>query len=236
MEQFVCIQCGAPAAELSRQFVGGTIKIANCDRCGQVVDKYIEYDPVLVVLDAILHKPAAYRHILVNSVFHAHRKLALLLILCDTYLRWQALQAPHGLESHSNNEHIFYAALEIDFYKMFLFTVIDWFLLGLILTTSVCILRRFNKNNTTRTSSGDVLKSWVVSNFGKLLAIPAILWGQSSSAIYLALSALFVFTSNVQAIKVICELDRFVSLLIVGISWTVQHLISYLIHTQVLGG
>ena len=34
--------------------------------CGKVVDKYIEYELVIIFLDAVLHKPQAYRHILFN--------------------------------------------------------------------------------------------------------------------------------------------------------------------------
>ena len=35
--------------------------------CKQVVDKYVEFDPVIVLLDALLFKPQAFRHILFNK-------------------------------------------------------------------------------------------------------------------------------------------------------------------------
>ena len=31
------------------------------------MDKYVEYDPVIIFLDALLHKPQAYRHIILNT-------------------------------------------------------------------------------------------------------------------------------------------------------------------------
>jgi len=34
--------------------------------CHSVVDKYTEYDNVLICLDALLHKSQAYRHLLFN--------------------------------------------------------------------------------------------------------------------------------------------------------------------------
>ena len=37
--------------------------------CHKVVDKYIEFDPVIIFLDALLHKPQAYRHLLFNDKF-----------------------------------------------------------------------------------------------------------------------------------------------------------------------
>lgn len=36
-------------------------------KCENVVDKYIEYDLVVVSLDALLLKRQAFRHILINS-------------------------------------------------------------------------------------------------------------------------------------------------------------------------
>ena len=36
-------------------------------RCNSVVDKYTEYDNVIVCLDALLHKSQAYRHLLYNA-------------------------------------------------------------------------------------------------------------------------------------------------------------------------
>ena len=38
------------------------------EKCEKVVDKYIEYDAVIIFLDALLHKPQAYRHLLFNIV------------------------------------------------------------------------------------------------------------------------------------------------------------------------
>ena len=35
-------------------------------KCSENVDKYIEYDFVLVLLDILLHKSQAYRHVLFN--------------------------------------------------------------------------------------------------------------------------------------------------------------------------
>jgi hypothetical protein len=37
--------------------------------CHQVADKYIEYDPVIVMIDLVLLNEQAYRHVLYNSPF-----------------------------------------------------------------------------------------------------------------------------------------------------------------------
>jgi hypothetical protein len=41
--------------------------------CGQVADKYVEYELALKVMDLILHRPAIYRHYLFNTFNHEHR-------------------------------------------------------------------------------------------------------------------------------------------------------------------
>lgn len=41
----------------------------------------------------------------------------------------------------------------------------------------------------------------VVSSFAKLLAIPAVIWAQTHSTVYLLLTRVLVFTSNVAAFK-----------------------------------
>ncbi len=48
---------------------------------------------------------------------------------------------------------------------------------------------------------GSILNALMVSSFGKLLVIPAIIWGQTHSAIYLVLAQVFVFTSNISALR-----------------------------------
>ena len=45
--------------------------------CKQVVDKYIEYDLVVVSLDAVLLKRQAFRHIIINSGIQVSKNLQL---------------------------------------------------------------------------------------------------------------------------------------------------------------
>jgi hypothetical protein len=45
----------------------------------------------------------------------------------------------------------------------------------------------------------EVVRVLLLANFGKILVVPAILWGHSYSHIYLWLSTLFVAGANIQA-------------------------------------
>lgn len=45
---------------------GGDIQLSTCARCGETVDPYCEREGLLVVMDAVLMRPEAYRHALLN--------------------------------------------------------------------------------------------------------------------------------------------------------------------------
>jgi len=65
---FVCIECMEQVDSLFVEFNkgNGNIKLTRCQRCGHVADKYIEYELVLVLIDVILHRTAAFRHLFYN--------------------------------------------------------------------------------------------------------------------------------------------------------------------------
>ena len=72
----VCVQCGAAVpAVLVR--TGSRQRVAHCKACGRTCDEYFEADGGLVLLDLLLHRPPAYRHVMRNLVAHACRGLIL---------------------------------------------------------------------------------------------------------------------------------------------------------------
>lgn len=77
-------RCGEGVQSLFVEFSEGNIKLTRCvscqplhleivsssfflqSSCGQVADKYIEYELILVLIDVVLHRKAAFRHIYNN--------------------------------------------------------------------------------------------------------------------------------------------------------------------------
>eukprot|EP00834_Sanchytrium_tribonematis_P005254 NODE_305_length_10201_cov_0.856464.p6 type:complete len:210 gc:universal NODE_305_length_10201_cov_0.856464:5512-6141(+) len=57
-----CVNCECES-KLVLQYGKYTV-LAHCKSCGAVADPYLEYDTVLLGLDLILQKPAAYRHMM----------------------------------------------------------------------------------------------------------------------------------------------------------------------------
>ena len=97
-----CVQCGARSTdplykEYGKRSHSGNIRLTRCNVCDARLDKYLEYDSVLITIDLILHKIEVYRHLLFNSpVFlpDAHSLLSnvsivfVVMVCFDAYLKW----------------------------------------------------------------------------------------------------------------------------------------------------
>ncbi|KAL3102014.1 hypothetical protein niasHS_003423 [Heterodera schachtii] len=77
-----------PASSLFTLYSADVIRITECVECSSYVDKYIEYDIVLVLIDLVLQYQQAYRHILFNSNSKAFIRLIFIFVLCDAYKAW----------------------------------------------------------------------------------------------------------------------------------------------------
>jgi len=96
------VQCGARSTdplykEYGKRSHSGNIRLTRCNVCDARLDKYLEYDSVLITIDLILHKIEVYRHLLFNSpVFlpDAHSLLSnvsivfVVMVCFDAYLKW----------------------------------------------------------------------------------------------------------------------------------------------------
>ncbi|KAL7068161.1 hypothetical protein ACR3K2_13320 [Cryptosporidium serpentis] len=61
-----CIECGSYVAELYKEYSSQNIRLSVCGMCGQIADKYIEFNRLNIIIALMLHKPQAYRHVLFN--------------------------------------------------------------------------------------------------------------------------------------------------------------------------
>ncbi|XP_010228860.1 uncharacterized protein LOC100824632 isoform X4 [Brachypodium distachyon] len=63
-----CVGCGRRVKTLYVQYSPGNIRLMKCDNCKAVADPYIECEFMIILLDLILHKTRAYRHLLFNKL------------------------------------------------------------------------------------------------------------------------------------------------------------------------
>ena len=98
MKTTCCVECGARSHDpLYNKYGGRNIRLSLCQVCDSPMDKYLEFDPVLVTIDLILHKIEVYRHLLFNSSVFLPRARAILsnmslvfvIMVCfDAYIKW----------------------------------------------------------------------------------------------------------------------------------------------------
>ncbi|XP_066239113.1 protein ARV1 isoform X3 [Saccopteryx leptura] len=171
--------------------------------CHKPVDKYIEYDPVIILINAILCKAQAYRHILFNTKINMHGKLCIFCLLCEAYLRWWQLQ--DSSQNTDPDDFIRYAK-EWDFYRMFAIASLEQAAFFIGIFTFLWVERPI-----TRKKKPDfilLLKALLLSSYGKLLLIPAVIWEHEYTPLCLRLIKVFVLTSNFQAIRVTLNISR----------------------------
>ncbi|GAV76851.1 Arv1 domain-containing protein, partial [Cephalotus follicularis] len=61
-----CMQCRFAVKTLFVQYSPGNIHLIKCENCKSIADEYIECEFMILLIDLILHKPKAYRHLLYN--------------------------------------------------------------------------------------------------------------------------------------------------------------------------
>ncbi|KAI5264795.1 protein ARV1 isoform X2 [Manis pentadactyla] len=206
--RYKCIECSQEARELYRDYNHGVLKLSICTSCLKPVDKYIEYDPVIILINAILCKAQAYRHILFNTKINMHRKLYIFCLLCEAYLRWWQLQDSN--QNTDPDDFIRYAK-EWDFYRMFAIASLEQaaFFTGIFTFLWVGRLMTAKK----QPSFILLLKALLLSSYGKLLLIPAVIWEHDYTPLCLRLIKVFVLTSHFQAIRVTLNINRKLSFL-----------------------
>ncbi|XP_074118458.1 protein ARV1 isoform X2 [Sminthopsis crassicaudata] len=203
-----CIECNQEATELYRDYNHGVLKITICKSCQKPVDKYIEYDPVIILINAILCKAQAYRHILFNTEINIHGKLCIFCLLCEAYLRWLQLQ---DSSQHTEPDDLIRYAKEWDFYRMFTIASLEQMTFFIGIFSGLWLIQP----TTLRRKSNFILllKALLLSSYGKLLLIPAVIWEHDYTPLCLKLIKVFVLTSNSQAIRVTLNISRKLSLL-----------------------
>ncbi|XP_063220681.1 protein ARV1 isoform X2 [Bacillus rossius redtenbacheri] len=176
---YVCVNCGNEMTDLYKQYSPSVLKLTNCTSCRRVADKYIEYDPVIVVIDLLLLNQEAYRHILYNTGFQNHWKLAVVLLLVEAYAEWTSVQG-RSSDALSPSSHWFQG--EEQFYFTCIYSVLGcgmFFSLVAAVTSARWWLLPAHKPPTY--SFLVLWKGIVLGSFCRFLFIPSLIWGQVGS-------------------------------------------------------
>jgi len=197
---YSCIECGEPAECLYKQYRSNGLKISYCTRCEHPVDKYIEYDATIIFLDALLQKQAAYRHIIFNGGFKAIWKLGVVCLLCDTFTRWTRC----SLTSRG---------AEQDLYTIAFISVLETFIFycGIL---CLSVLLQNVESSVKKVSCSSTVDAVMVGSYGQLLAIAALIWGNSYISTMLIVALTII--SQVQAYRAISMASMFSATVVIA--------------------
>nr|KAF6395022.1 ARV1-like protein, fatty acid homeostasis modulator [Rousettus aegyptiacus] len=137
-----------------------------------------------------------------------HGKLCIFCLLCEAYLRWWQLQ--DSTQSPDPDDFIRYAK-EWDFYRLFMVASLEQAAFFLGIFTFLWVERPVTEK--TRPNFVLLLKALLLSSYGKLLLIPAVIWEHEYTPLCLRLVTLFVLTSHFQAVRVTLNVTRKLSFL-----------------------
>ncbi|XP_065833210.1 protein ARV1-like [Oscarella lobularis] len=226
----ICVECGTACADSCayRTFRGGAIRLLRCAKCGANVDKYVEYDFVMLLLDVLLHKVQAFRHLLSNRRINSssHLKFWAVSILCTAYVKYIPLkmqQKPSVLV-----KFIFSNGMpEFDFCLAICFTILE------ILTFVVTIILIGKTLQRNRHVSFSWVSWFLLSGYGRLLAIPVALWAKETSVLYW-LPTMLTFTSTLQTIRVSFTVTFLQAALVTLAAISSEHVVQWTVQKKVL--
>lgn len=187
--KYRCVECGHPSESLYKIISKESIRISRCENCFKVVDKYVECESVQTCLDAVLHKSSAYRHLIHNSNISFMSKLCLIYLMCDVYANWQELR-PTLAEGEP--------VTECHLLRLLAITLFEWLLYYGAMTL---LLVTFDLPNSPVQKWELVVRALILSSFGKLFAVPALIWPNMGGPMCRLLITTFLATSNIVALK-----------------------------------
>ncbi|GBM59506.1 Protein ARV1 [Araneus ventricosus] len=221
MNEIVCVHCGANNPSIYKQFSNEIIKLTKCESCNNLVDEYVETEYSIIVIDMLLLRKEALRHVLFNSNLKVAWKLIVLYILCDAYEK----MASQHFWSKSYKPDMFINELELNFYFLCIKSFLEYFIFA---TLIVVILYHSQEKSTKRFSSKNLFNSIVLASYGKLFMLPVLVWSKDDEYCEI-LIILFIFLSQLQVIRVTTKLSNlFIAIILIVISELGYLLLQYI--------
>lgn len=217
-----CVNCGAEVEELYRRYCPSVLKLLKCGTCDLLADKYIEYDPVIILVDLILLKRQAYRHLLHNCDITPCWKLVIILWLIESFRNFflcnnsnQYIQYWKIFQPNFNGQCNVYLILFNTAFALatFVFTVI------------VCTKVKwyFYPTNSNKCSVIQLMKALIIGGSGKLLGLLEITWGHIFLTPHYLLMLGYTLLCLLTTYSVATNNRRLESLIILGIGIVVYN-------------
>ncbi|PSS05104.1 Protein arv1 like isoform 2 [Actinidia chinensis var. chinensis] len=203
--EFRCIWCGFRIRNnkaLFVQYSPGNIRLMRCESCKAVADEYIEREIMNLLIDLILYKPKAYRHLLYNllnqqvvNLEGLFWKSLFVFLLLDAYrivfLNWS--EEGWGLSMS-------FSTLILRCGKM----LMDLLFGNFMFLCSLLLATKFILGASAGVSwYKDILLAIFITSYFNIFLIAMMVWEFPSSVLFII--DIFVLSSNTVALKVITE-------------------------------
>ncbi|KAI4328999.1 hypothetical protein L6164_021306 [Bauhinia variegata] len=205
--EYRCVQCDFPIKTLYIQYSPGNIRLMKCEKCKSVADEYIECEIMIILIDLILHKTKAYRHLLFNvrkletlKLEELFWKMAVGFLLLDAFVQGKSLIL-ESCKGESGSSKGFSSLLSLSTCWKILMDVFFGNLMFLL--TFLSVVRIFLSSSFSITRCKDLLFAILISSYFKIFLIAMLVWEFPSPVIFII--DLFVLSSNIVALKVMSE-------------------------------
>ncbi|KAJ6802510.1 protein arv1-like protein isoform X2 [Iris pallida] len=198
-----CVNCGHDIGKLFVQYSPGNIRLMKCENCNAVADPYIECEFMILLIDLILHKTKAYRHLLynmfsleVNNIKGMMWKFNLAYIFLDAYMISVLRTSKDDWDSSGSLLLPVLTCLKV-LIDVLLgnFIAVSVVLVGTkVLLTSTFNIMRYK----------EILLALLISSYFKLFLIATMVWEFPSSVFFII--DVFVLSSNAVALRVMTRL------------------------------
>uniref|UniRef100_A0A336KSV3 Protein ARV n=2 Tax=Culicoides sonorensis TaxID=179676 RepID=A0A336KSV3_CULSO len=225
---YVCINCGCPVKELIKKYSPTVLKINHCDNCNEIADKYIEFETIIILIDLVLLSKAAYRHVVFNTESKNLWKLAVIIILLESYCLWVETfkvdrSSPQSIHDPFLSEKSFYLSCA----QIILGNVLLYIFMVILSAPSRGLLYINHGNHPLYRSklafALNLLRGLTLASIGKFFFLPIMIWKENSTetqiAVHLSLVIIYFILSLIHAHSVVANCSRLASIFIVIFSY-----------------
>ncbi|XP_076653124.1 ACAT-related protein required for viability 1 [Halictus rubicundus] len=211
-----CVNCGAKIEELYRSYCPNVLKLLECDSCGHLADKYIEYDPAIILVDLVLLDKRAYRHLLYNCNLKYCWKLVIIIWLVESFRTLSLCDY-----STANNKILkaFQPTFgeHCNFYLVLLRTAFSFAAFVVVVIFLTRVKRFFYQTSSDKDSTRYLWKALIIGGSCKLLGLLEITWGHIFLAPHYLLILGYTLLCLLTAYSVVSDNGKLESLVIIGI-------------------
>ncbi|KAK9146086.1 hypothetical protein Sjap_005989 [Stephania japonica] len=222
-----CIHCGSPMKSLFIQYSPGNIRLMKCDSCKAIADEYIECEIMILLIDLILHKHKAYRHLLYNTMYSDMADVQGLLWKSSVvYLLLDACNSRVLLLKTNIEEGGFLGSSFSSMWPCWK-VLLDVFVVNLIALMVLLFLTRTFLSSSEIIMYKDLLLAVIISSYWKTFVIAMMVWKFPPSVIFIL--DMLVLSSNAVALKVMTRSTMTRSILVCFSAHVVKFLVGPLL-------